>query len=129
MGVIRPGEILLEIVPQDDELVVRANVSPTDNDNLAIGQKAEVRLTALNMRTTLAIYGSVVSISGDRLSDPSNKRPYFLTRIEIPSAERKKLGEVKLTAGIMPADVLITTGERTALDYLMKPLSDCKRFE
>ena len=122
-GVIRPGEILMEIAPQDDELVVRANVSPTDIDNLAIGQKAEVRLTALNMRTTPAIYGSVVSISGDRLIDPSNKRPYFLTRIEIPSAERKKLGEVKLTAG-MPADVLITTGERTALDYFMKPLSD-----
>ncbi len=122
-GVIRPGEILMEIAPQDDELVVRANVAPTDIDNLAVGQEAEVRLTALNVRTTPAIYGAVVSISGDRLIDPATKRPYFLTRIEIPVEERKKLGEVKLTAG-MPADVLITTGERTALDYFLKPLSD-----
>ncbi len=122
-GVIRPGDILMEIAPQDDDLVVNAQVLPTDIDNIVIGQRAEVRLTALNARTTPAIYGTVVSISGDRLIDPLTKNAYFLTRIEISDQERAKLGETKLTAG-MPADVLIQTGERTALDYLLKPMTD-----
>ena len=94
-----------------------------DIDNVAIGQKAEVRLTALNSRTTPAIYGYVVSVSGDRLVDERSGEPFFLSRVEIPFEERKKLGEVKLTAG-MPADVSIQTGERTALDYVLKPLTD-----
>ena len=55
--------------------------------------------------------------------DPITNAPYFLTRIEIPPSEKIKLGEVKLSAG-MPADVLIQTGERTALDYLLKPMTD-----
>lgn len=122
-GVVRPGEILMEIAPQDDDLVVNARVLPTDIDNVAIGQRAEVRLTALNTRTTPAIYGYVVSVSGDSMVDDRSSGPYFLTRIEIPAEERQKLGEIKLTAG-MPADVLIQTGERTALTYLLKPMAD-----
>ncbi len=122
-GVIKPGASLMEIAPQDDDLVVNAQVMPTDIDSIAIGQRAEVRLTALNSRTTPAIFGTVVSVSGDRLIDSIANKPFFLSRIEIPLEERVKLGDVKLTAG-MPADVLIQTGERTALDYLIKPLSD-----
>ena len=113
----------MEIAPQDEDLVVNAQVSPNDIDNVAIGQKAEVRLTALNSRITPAIFGVVVSVSGDRLVDERSAEPFFLSRVEIPSEERKKLGDVKLTAG-MPADVLIQTGERTALDYILKPLTD-----
>ena len=122
-GVIKPGDLLMEIVPVDEELVVNARVLPTDIDNVAIGQSAEVRLTALNLRTTPAIYGSVISVSADSLMDQRTNMPYFLTRIEIPPAEQSKLGETKLIAG-MPADVLIQTGERTALDYLLKPVLD-----
>jgi HlyD family type I secretion membrane fusion protein len=122
-GVVRPGDVLMEIAPQGDELVVNARVLPTDIDTLVVGQRAEVRLTALNLRTTPSIYGYVVSVSGDRLTDPRSDAPYFLSRIEIPSEERKKLGPSRLTAG-MPADVLIQTGQRTVLEYLLKPMSD-----
>ena len=73
----------MEIAPQDEELLVTARVSPADIDSLAIGQRAEVRLTALNSRTTPAIYGYVKSISGDSLTDASTNQPYFLTKIEI----------------------------------------------
>ena len=66
-GVVQPGEFLMEISPQNDDLVVTAQVSPTDIDNIVVGQRAEVWLTALNARTTPAIYGVVVSISGDSL--------------------------------------------------------------
>ena len=119
-GVVKPGDILMEIVPQDEDLVVNAQVKPTDIDNVALGQRAEVRLTALNATTTPAIFGKVISISGDSLVDEQNNMPYFLTRIEIPDQERAKLGDIKLTAG-MPADVLISTGNRTALNYILKP--------
>ena len=113
----------MEIAPQDEDLEVRAQVMPTDIDSVEVGQRAEIRLTALNARTTPAIYGYVMSVSGDSLMDPRGQAPYFLTRIDIPMEERKKLGSSKLSAG-MPADVLIQTGERTALNYLMKPMLD-----
>ena len=122
-GVVKPGDILMEIAPQNDDLIVFAQVQPTDVDSVAIGQQAEVLLTALNTRMTPAIYGTVVSISGDSLVNPRDGSPYFLAQIEIPLAERQKLGETRLTAG-MPAEVLIQTGERTALNYLLKPMLD-----
>lgn len=122
-GVIRPGAVLMEIAPKDDDLVVFAQILPTDIDSVAVGQRAEVRLVALNARTTPAIYGNVMSVSGDRLLDPRSNAPYFLSRIEIPIEEKQKLGQIKLTAG-MPAEVLIQTGERTALSYLLKPMID-----
>ncbi len=122
-GVVKPGEILMQIAPQDEELIVSARVTPMDIDSVAIGQVAEIRLTALNVRTTPAIYGRVLSMSGDSLNDEVTGEPYFMTRIEIPVEEKDKLSNVKLTAG-MPADVLIQTGERTALDYILKPMTD-----
>ena len=82
-----------------------------------------MRLTGLNLRSTPAIYGSVASISGDALTDSNTGVPFFLARIEISESERKKLGDTKLSAG-MPAEVLINTGERTVLDYILKPLKD-----
>tara|TARA_B100001123_G_scaffold398547_1_gene482718 strand:- start:918 stop:2270 length:1353 start_codon:yes stop_codon:yes gene_type:complete len=122
-GVVQPGSILMEIAPQDDDLQVKAKILTTDIDSVAIGQEAEVRLTALNLRKTPAIFGSVVSISGDSLEDPGTYMPYFLAIIEISPEERHKLGDVRLTAG-MPAEVLIQTGERTALNYILKPFID-----
>ena len=122
-GVVGAGQVLMEIAPVDDDLVVKASISPMDVDNLAVGQEAEVRLTGLNLRSTPAIYGSVASISGDSLTDSNTGTPFFLARIEIPESERKKLGDTKLSAG-MPAEVLINTGERTVLDYILKPLKD-----
>jgi len=122
-GVIRPGDVLMEIAPDGDDLLVTAQVSPNDIDSVAVGQKAEVRLTALNVRETPAIYAVVVSVSGDRVTDPRTNEVYFLSRIEIPEEEKKKIKDIKLSAG-MPAEVLIQTGERTALDYILKPVLD-----
>ena len=122
-GVVRPGDILMEIVPKDDDLLVQATVSPTDVDDVKVGQNAEVRLTALNARLTPTIYGNVKSISGDALFDEATGLPYFTTIIEIPKYEREKLGGIKLSAG-MPAEVLINAGERTALNYIVKPILD-----
>lgn len=122
-GVVNPGQALMEIAPQDQSLVIDARVSPTDIDSVRIGQNAEVRLTALNLRNTPAIFGLVRTISGDVLTVRETGQQYFLARVEIPDEEIQKLGPVKLSAG-MPAEVLIQAGERTALEYLMKPIMD-----
>jgi HlyD family type I secretion membrane fusion protein len=122
-GVVRAGQLLMEIAPQDKELLVEAQVSPNDVDNIQVGQEAEVRLVSLNLRLTPSIMGTVISVSGDRLIDPISGMGYFLIRAVIPESEIEKLGDVILSAG-MPADVLIKTGEQTALAYLLKPLTD-----
>ena len=122
-GVVNPGQALMEIAPQDKSLVIDARVSPTDVDSVSIGQSAEVRLTALNLRNTPTIFGIVKTISGDALTVRETGEQYFRARVEIPDEELQKLGPVKLSAG-MPAEVLIQAGERTALEYLMKPLID-----
>ena len=122
-GVVRAGQLLMEIAPQDKELIVEAQVSPNDIDNIQVGQEAEVRLVALNMLLTPSVMAKVISVSGDRLVDSVTGVGYFLIRAEISETETEKLGDVTLSAG-MPADVLIKTGERTALAYLLKPLTD-----
>ena len=122
-GVVNPGQALMEIAPQDKGLVVDARVPPTGIDSVSVGQTAEVRLTALNLRNTPAIFGIVRTLSGDALTVRETGQHYFRVRVEIPDDEIGKLGEVKLSAG-MPAEVLIQTGERTALQYLLRPLID-----
>ena len=122
-GVVNPGQALMEIAPQDKGLVVDARVPPTGIDSVSVGQTAEVRLTALNLRNTPAIFGIVRTLSGDALTVRETGQQYFRVRVEIPDDEIGKLGEVKLSAG-MPAEVLIQTGERTALQYLLRPLID-----
>lgn len=122
-GVAAPGAELMQIIPLDDRLVIEAQVSPVDIDSVAEGQKAEIRLTAFKMRTTPIIEGKVVSISADRLTDERTNAAYYLARIEVPDDQLAVLGERKLQAG-MPAQVLIKTGSRTVLDYLLKPLDD-----
>jgi len=121
-GVISPGEVLMEIAPEDGNFLVEAQVSPLDIDNVSVGQEAEVRFSALDLRTTPVVMGKVISRSGDRIEMP-NRSPFFRVQVETPPEEMKKLDSRKLQAG-MPAEVLIQTGERTLMNYLVKPLTD-----
>ncbi len=123
-GVIRPGDTLMEIVPENRELMVEAYVRPEDIDRVHQGQEAQVRLSAFSGRTTPVIKGTVLSVSGDRMVDSRNETEYYLARVGVPPAERALLGaDQKLKPG-MPAEVLVSTGERTLLQYLVKPLRD-----
>ncbi|MDY8108848.1 HlyD family type I secretion periplasmic adaptor subunit [Fulvimarina sp. 2208YS6-2-32] len=121
-GVITPGEVLMEIAPEEGDFLVEAQVSPLDIDSVTIGQTAEVRFSALDLRTTPVIIGTVTSRSGDRI-EQSNRPPYFRVQVETPPEEMRKLSGRELQAG-MPAEVLIQTSERTLLNYLTKPLTD-----
>lgn len=121
-GVLRPGEPILDIVPRDAELVIDAHVNPVDIDNVRAGMKARVLLTAYRQRSMPEIHGRLRSISADRLVDEKTGEPYFLAGVEVPPGELKTLdGDIRLLPG-MPAEVMILTGERTLMDYLLEPL-------
>lgn len=121
-GVIRPGEPILDIVPQEEELLIDARVSPNDIDSIQIGMSAQIILSAYSQRRLPRIDGRVKSISADRLVDETTGQAYFLARVEVNPQELLALEDrITLTAG-MPAEVYILTGERTALEYLMEPV-------
>ncbi len=122
-GVIRAGDTILEIVPADDRLIVEAQVQPFDIDDIAVGQEANINFTAFKQRTTSTVSGEVIYISADRLTDQRSGEPYYLARIKVADDEVARLGERQLHPG-MPAEVMIKTGERTALQYLAQPFLD-----
>jgi HlyD family type I secretion membrane fusion protein len=119
-GVIKPGETILDIVPKDDKLIVEAKVRPDDIDVVHKGLPAEIRFTALNWRTTPILPGTVTRISADRFTDAKTGLPYYLAQVEV---DPRKMPKLTLQPG-MPAEVFIITGERTTLDYLLKPIRD-----
>jgi len=82
-----------------------------------------LRMTAFNLRTTPELNGFVSRIAADLTTDERSGQSYYLVRVAIPQAEKEKLKSLTLVPG-MPAEVMIKTGDRTALSYLVKPLSD-----
>jgi HlyD family type I secretion membrane fusion protein len=122
-GVIRPGDAIMDIAPVTDELVIRAQVSPLDVDNLRIGDVAEVRFPSFTTRKPPLFFGKLKRLSRDRLVDDNSqtRQPYFAAEIAIDFDTIDPRFRDKILAG-MSADVVITTGERTALQYLISPL-------
>jgi membrane fusion protein, epimerase transport system len=125
-AVVRPGERILDIVPQNEKLVVEAQLSPQDIDQVRVGQVAEVRFTAFKQRDLPRIDGKLISVSADRLVDDNQgqKMPYYLARVEISAEGLQALNRAQLVLlPGMPAEVLVNTGSRTMLQYLLAPLS------
>lgn len=122
-GVVTPGETLMQIVPEKDALVVEARVSPTDIDQVHIGQQAFITFSAFSQRTTPQLDGHVISISPDLIQDPKTGLSYFTARVAPDPGQIERLGDLKLLPG-MPAEVFIRSGERTVMTFLLKPLAD-----
>jgi len=123
-SVIRSGEILMEIVPSDETLLIDAKVAPVDVDNVRPGLETEVRFSAFKARLSKLVLGEVLSISTDVVTTKdTNEAPYYLARIKVPDENLTDEIREGLTAG-MPADVVILTGERTVLQYMLDPLSE-----
>jgi len=126
-SVVRPGDVLMELVPEDEELIVNARVAPIDIDNVAPGLRTEVRFTAFKAKLTPIMLGTVDTISGDVITPENpNEPPYYLARITVNEEDIPEEIQDRLTAG-MPADVVITTGERTVVNFLAAPLMDAVR--
>ena len=126
-GVVGPGQPVLDIVPQDTELLIDAQVRPVDIDEVAPGQTARVHFLAYSERNLPQIRGTVQSVSADSLLDEVSGMSYYLAKVKVPPEELEKLGDgVTITPG-MPAEVLIMSGERTLVQYLVQPLLDSLR--
>lgn len=119
-GVVSPATALLDIVPESSELVVEAHVSTNDIDRISIGKHTDIRFSAFNNATTPVIQGEVTGISADRLTDDKSGDPYYLVRVKLTEEGKQHLADRKLQPG-MPAEVLINAGDRTMLQYLLKP--------
>jgi HlyD family secretion protein len=122
-GVVGPGETLMLIVPEGDDLVLQAQVSPNDIDEVTKGQRAKVRFPSFNSRTTPEIYGEVQQIAADISRNDANSPPFYAVRLVLSAKEIEKLGDNKLKPG-MNAEAFIETSSRSPMSYLLKPLFD-----
>jgi protease secretion system membrane fusion protein len=121
-GVIKPGDRIMDIVPDGDALIVEAQVPPQYVDRIHAGLEAAVHFDAyVNRAQRPVIYGKVAVISADILTDAKSGAPYYAMRVAIPSAEIQKLGALQLQPGML-GTVMIKTGERSLFVYLTRPL-------
>ncbi len=125
-AVVRQGEPLLEIAPDQDRLVVQAHVSTLDIEGVHSGNLAEVRFPAFHDRTLPMIAGKVISLSQDRLIDEATKQPYYLALIDVPEENIPAHYRGKVAPG-MNVEVIMPLKERTALDYFLEPLRNRMR--
>jgi HlyD family secretion protein len=122
-GVITAGDSIMLIVPDADNLSVEVKVNPQDIDQLQLDQKAVLRFSAFNARSTPEIEGTVTRISADTSTDQRTGQNYYTIRIAMAADQVERLGDVKLLPG-MPVEAFVQTGDRTMFSYLIKPLHD-----
>jgi HlyD family secretion protein len=122
-GVIEAGVPLMLIVPEADDLAIEVNVRQQDIDQMTIGQDVVLRLSAFNQRTTPEIKGKVSRIAADLTQDQKTGAAFYTARVMPSENELTRLKDLKLIPG-MPVEAFVQTGDRTALSYLVKPLSD-----
>jgi HlyD family type I secretion membrane fusion protein len=120
-GVVGPGEPMMGIVPENDELIVQVSIDPVDRDNVAVNADASVRLTSFSQRTTKPIAGKLVDISADVIQG-DGRPPYYEARIELDPESLAKQPDLYLIQG-MPATAVISTGDQTLLECLLAPIS------
>jgi epimerase transport system membrane fusion protein len=125
-AVVSPREPIADIVPADARLMVEARIRTEDVSRIVQGQAAEIRFTAFKYRTTQLVVGKVFYVSPDRIVDRQTGMPYYTAVIEADAASLVQAGELKIQAG-MPAEVYVKGEERTALQYLLEPLTQVMR--
>ena len=125
-GVVAAGQKLMDIVPDGRELVIQAQLKPSDADDVYQGQKAQIRFISVHNRTLPLFSGTVRTVSADSFTDEKTGRSYFRVEIVVPEAElnrvRSVLGNGELRPGL-PVEAVLTVRKRTALQYLVEPLT------
>lgn len=125
-AVIRSGEPLIDVVPDNDELIVQAQFSPSDIDSFQIGSQAEIRFSSFHNRSLPMIPGTVRSISRDRLIDEATKQPYYLVIVAVNQSALPSELTGKVMPGL-PIEIIIPTTQRTVVEYLVQPLMSTLR--
>jgi HlyD family secretion protein/epimerase transport system membrane fusion protein len=121
-GVVRPGEPILTIVPDNEELIVDARLGPSDIDNVAPGMEAKVQITSFMARHLLPLNGQVMQVGADVVKDPNTHENYYPLRVRVDQADiEKALGNVSIQPG-MPTEVFVQTGTHTLLRYFADPI-------
>ena len=120
--VVAPREPILDVVPEHEKLVVEVRIHPQDIDHVHKDAAAEVRISAFDARTVPLLPAKVLFISPDRVSQPDSDESYFVATVEVDAASLKNYPQIHLHAG-MPAELFVTTQERTLFQYLTKPLN------
>ncbi|TXN14722.1 HlyD family type I secretion periplasmic adaptor subunit [Methylobacterium sp. WL122] len=122
-GLVTPNEPAMLIVPSADQLAVEAKIQPQDIDNVHLEQKAMLRFSAFNQRTTPEVEGIVSRISADVTADLKTGASYYTVRIRVSDDQQGRLGGGRLVPG-MPVESFMQLGDRSVLSYLTKPLTD-----
>jgi HlyD family type I secretion membrane fusion protein len=120
-GVINRGDKILDIVPDENSLIIEAQIAVEDISEVRPKMHADVHLTAYKQRITPVVSGEVIQVSADRLTDNRTGNPYYVALIRVDEKEVAAIPNAKLYPG-MPATVMIPTVERTAFDYVVGPL-------
>lgn len=120
-AVVSSGQEMIEILPLDDDLIIEAHIRPRDIDTVRVGQTSWVRMTALDQRITPVLEGKVIYVSADRIEGERPHPPYYISRVKIDRRALSTLNGTEPYPG-MPAEVFIKTGERTLMQYLLRPL-------
>ena len=125
-GVVAAGQKLMDIVPDGRELVIQTQLNPTDADDAYAGQQAQIRFVGVHNRTLPLFTGTVRTVSADSFTDEKTGRSYFRAEIVVPESElrrvRSVLGRGELRPGL-PVEAVLTVRKRTALQYLLEPLT------
>jgi HlyD family secretion protein len=125
-AVVAPGERILEIVPDEQDMVLEVRVSPMDADNVRPGLLTHVRMSAFEGRQMPQVRGAVERISADRFEDERTGQSYFTVEVKVPEAEMERLqsasGRSLMLSPGLPVEVVIPLRRRTALQYLLEPL-------
>jgi HlyD family secretion protein/epimerase transport system membrane fusion protein len=128
-GVIAPGAPILDIVPDADLRIVEAHVQPKDIDVVHAGLKAHVVLTAYKRRVTPVLNATVTKVSPDALvtGEGVNHTEYYAAEVLIDAGDLARSNERLVLYPGMPAEVMIVTGKRTMLEYMLQPIIDSFR--
>ncbi|MBV6475244.1 MAG: HlyD family type I secretion periplasmic adaptor subunit [Rhodocyclaceae bacterium] len=121
-AVVGPRDALLDIVPKDGKLIMEGRIRTEDINFVQVGSEADVRLVAFKSRTTPVVGGKVFYVSADRLIDRASNLAYYTVQVDVPAQALREAGDLKLQAG-MPVEIFIKTAERTALEYLLDPVT------
>lgn len=122
-AVVRPGDTILDIVPDSDRLVAEVNIQPSDIDVVFPGLKSEVRLPAFKQRLVPFLHGEVTWVAADVTTNDQTRQQYYPARILIDREQLESLPNVFLTPG-MPVEAHVQIGERSFFRYMTQPIRD-----
>ena len=124
-GVILSGAVLLEVVPENEKLIIQAKVPNTIIDKVAVGMATDLRFSSFNKDTTPVVQGIVKTVGADKEPGANANEPgeFYLAQVEVTPEGLKELGALKIQPG-MSVDVIVKSGTRSFMSYLLKPLTD-----